>query len=81
MVVLLFNSESLESCAARETREETGLTIDNVHFGTVVNAKWEEPSGKKYYFVTIAMIGDVDLSTANHEPENIEPNKCEGNYL
>lgn len=70
--------ESLEDCAIRETKEETALTIHNVHFGTVVNSLWTEPIGREYHFVTIAMIGDVDPSESLQEPENTEPHKCEG---
>ena len=68
----------MEDCATRETKEETALAIHSVHFGTVVNSIWTEPSGKEYHFVTVAMIGDVDPSHGPEEPENTEPHKCEG---
>ena len=68
------NSEEWSECAARETLEETGLKIKNVSFGTVVNAVVPE---EDYHYLTIFMKGEIDNSQAK-EPENLEPDKCEG---
>lgn len=49
--------ESLEACAARETLEETGITVSNVQFVAVTNDVLTD-TGKHY--VTIWMRGDPD---------------------
>ncbi len=72
------SSETVQKCAVRETKEETGLKVVNIHFGTVVNAMWTEPSGEKCHFVTPTMICDVDSTAEEQEPVNLEPHKCEG---
>jgi 8-oxo-dGTP diphosphatase len=66
---LEFN-ESWEDCAIRETMEETGLIIKNIHFATVTNDIFEE---EKKHYITIFMVahhhsGDVQVR---------EPDKCE----
>lgn len=66
--------EEWAECAVRETLEETGLKIKNVSFGTVVNAVVSE---EDYHYITIFMKGEIDDSHAK-EPENLEPDKCEG---
>ena len=66
--------ETWEECASRETLEETGLSITGVTFDTVINAVIEEEG---YHYVVIFMRGEIDLSK-QREPENLEPNKCEG---
>ncbi|XP_022108182.1 nucleotide triphosphate diphosphatase NUDT15-like [Acanthaster planci] len=67
-------SETWEECALRETLEETGLSIIGVTFDSVINAVIEE---ERYHYVVIFMRGEIDL-TKKKEPENMEPNKCEG---
>ncbi len=62
--------ESWEECARRETREETGLELGNVRFGTVTNDIYEETDR---HYVTIIMVGEA----ASGEPERAEPDKCE----
>ena len=68
------NSEDWSECAVRETLEETGLKIKNVSFATIVNAVVHE---EDYHYITIFMKGEIDDSHAK-EPENMEPDKCEG---
>ena len=74
--VLFIHSEEWSECAIRETLEETGLKIKNVSFATVVDAVVAEAD---YHYITIFMKGETDLSHAK-EPENLEPDKCEGKY-
>lgn len=66
--------ESWEECGRRETMEETGLKLKEVSFAHVNNAV-NRPT--KYHYVTIFMKGEVD-SSYKEEPENTEPDKCEG---
>ncbi len=62
--------ETLEECAARETKEETGMEIENIRLLCVSNIlAWE---GKHY--VDIGMVADWKSG----EPEVLEPQKCEG---
>jgi len=63
--------ESWEQCAKRETKEETGLEIENVKFLGVTNDVM--PKDNKHY-ITIAMIANLKSG----EPEVLEPNKCLG---
>ena len=65
--------ESWAQCAVREVHEETGLTVTDVRFGTVLNVI-DEPTG--YHYVTIFMVATADPADA--EPVNAEPDKCEG---
>lgn len=69
------NSEEWSECAIRETLEETGLKIRNISFATVVNAVVTD---EDYHYITIFMKGEIDFSHTR-EPENLEPDKCEGN--
>ncbi len=62
--------ESLEACARRETREETGLEIMNIRRGTFTNDLFKK-EGKHY--VTLFMLADCDQGA----PEVYEPEKCE----
>lgn len=66
--------EQIESCAARETLEETGLALKNVRFEKTVNAIWPE---HKYHYIDLICSGEID-ETHKTEPENTEPHKCEG---
>ncbi|HBX16159.1 MAG: hypothetical protein UT86_C0013G0001 [Candidatus Magasanikbacteria bacterium GW2011_GWC2_40_17] len=66
---LEFN-ESWEECAARETAEESGLSIKNVHFATATNDIF--PKEGKHY-VTIIMAGEYESG----ELKIMEPEKCE----
>ncbi|MCR4280863.1 MAG: NUDIX domain-containing protein [Candidatus Kaiserbacteria bacterium] len=61
--------ESWEDCARREVREETGMEIENVHFGNATNDVYGD--GKHY--VTIQMIADWESG----EPQILEPEKME----
>ena len=62
--------ETFEECAVRETREETGIEIENIRLITVSNLLiWE---GKHY--VDIGMAADWKSG----EPQLMEPDKCEG---
>lgn len=65
---LEFN-ESWEDCARRETMEETGITIKNIHFATATNDLFEK-EGKHY--ITIYMVADYDAG----EVQIMEPEKC-----
>lgn len=66
--------ESWEECGRREIMEETGLRLKDVSFAHVNNAI-DRPTN--YHYVTIFMKGEVDTSF-KAEPENMEPDKCEG---
>ena len=68
------NSEMWSECAVRETLEETGLKIKNVSFATVVNTIVPE---EDYHYITVFMKGEIDVSHSR-EPENTEPDKCNG---
>ncbi|KAL2347467.1 hypothetical protein Fmac_001468 [Flemingia macrophylla] len=73
--------ESFEECAAREVREETGLKIAKAEFMTVTNnVMLDEP--KRCHYVTIFMkviVGvGVGAPKEEQEPQNLEPNKCDG---
>ena len=66
---LEFN-ESWEDCAMRETREETGLEIRNIRFGTITNDIFEK---ENKHYVTICMVADY----VSGEAKIAEPEKCE----
>lgn len=66
---LEFN-ESWESCATRETMEETGIKIKNIKFSTATNDLF--PLENKHY-ITIIMRADYDSG----EVKIMEPEKCE----
>lgn len=69
-------SETWEDAACRETLEETGLHIANVKFCHVVNSIVPNID---YHYVTIFMKGEV-RNCGPSEPENMEPDKCDGKY-
>jgi 8-oxo-dGTP diphosphatase len=58
--------ESFEETAAREVKEETGLTVKNIRFGAVTNDYFPD-EGKHY--ISIWMISDYD----NGEEKITEP--------
>lgn len=60
-------------CADREVQEETGLKLTNVQYCTTVNAVEVK---NDYHYITVFMRGEP--ASANLEPENLEPDKCEG---
>ena len=62
--------ESFENCARRETREESGLEIENIRFQYLANLQRYAPK----HYTHIGLVADWK----NGEPVVIEPNKCEG---
>lgn len=66
---LEFN-ESWEACAARETREETGITVKNIRFGTATNDIFFQ---EESHYITIFMLADYDAD----DVKIMEPEKCE----
>ncbi|KAH3837010.1 nucleotide triphosphate diphosphatase NUDT15-like [Dreissena polymorpha] len=64
--------ESWEDCASRELKEETGLFANSTRFVTAVNAVNIETD---YHYITIFM---ETLLDGELEPQNLEPDKCEG---
>jgi len=62
-------NESFENCARRETREETGMEIDNIRFLFLANVK--KYAGKHY--VHIGLIADWKSG----KPKVLEPEKSE----
>jgi 8-oxo-dGTP diphosphatase len=63
--------ESFEECAYREVQEETGLFIQNIHFGVVTNDIFEQ---EQKHYITIIMIADI---VEGEEAQLKEPDKCE----
>lgn len=61
--------ESIIECAKRETREETGMEIENVRFLRLLNLKHYPPK----HYVDIGMIADWKSG----EPKIMEPDKVE----
>src|ERR1700739_4984898 len=62
--------ESFEECAKRETREETGIEIENIRFLCLTNLK----SSKPKHYVDIGLVADWQSG----DPQTLEPNKIEG---
>ncbi|KAJ5129285.1 uncharacterized protein N7515_005324 [Penicillium bovifimosum] len=67
---LEFN-ETFETCAMRETLEETGLQISDVRFLTATNSIM---AAEKKHYVTVFMGGICEEGV---EPQTLEPEKCE----
>jgi 8-oxo-dGTP diphosphatase len=66
----LEGGESWEECAIRETKEETGIEIQNIRLGYVTN-DIHENEGKHY--ITLIMLSDWKSGN----PQILEPDKCE----
>lgn len=62
--------ESWEKCSQREVKEETGIEIKNLRFGTVTNDLFEK---EQKHYITICMLADF----ASGEVRVLEPDKCE----
>jgi len=62
--------ESIEACARRELMEETGLSIETLHYGPFTNDFFE---AEKKHYVTLFVIADRTTG----EPVVKEPDKCE----
>lgn len=62
--------ESIIDCAKREVREETGLEIYNARFLRLLNFKDYPPN----HYIDIG----VAAEWKSGEPQNLEPEKCEG---
>lgn len=63
--------ETIEECARRETREETGMEISRVRHAAFTNNLFED-HGKQY--VTLYVTAEWN----SEEPENLEPEYCDG---
>jgi 8-oxo-dGTP diphosphatase len=62
--------EEIEACARREVLEETNLTVENVHFGTITNDVFE---AEDRHYVTVFVVCDY----AGGDLQTMEPHKCE----
>src|SRR3990167_8478607 len=60
--------ESFEDCARRETREESGVEIENIRFQYLANVKKYAPK----HYVHIGLIA----TWKNGEPKVLETDKC-----
>ena len=65
---LEFN-ETIEECAAREVKEETGLDIKNIRLGPYTNDFFYKED--KHYITLFAISEPI-----NGAPKNMEPHKC-----
>jgi 8-oxo-dGTP diphosphatase len=63
--------ENLEQCAKRETKEETGMEIDNIKFLTLTNDFFIK---ENKHYITIFMTAEIE---ENQEPKIMEPDKCD----
>lgn len=62
--------ETLFECAARETLEETGLTVSNLQHGCYTEDIFDN---KEKHYVTFF----INADHTSGEPEILEPDKCE----
>ena len=62
--------ESWEECSQREVREEAGIEIKNLRFGTVTNDLFKK---EHKHYITICMLADFAFG----EARVLEPDKCE----
>ena len=62
--------ESVEECARRELREETGLLLDEIQLGPYTNDIFDEAN---CHYVTLYAVGD----SLTGDAELREPDKCE----
>jgi 8-oxo-dGTP diphosphatase len=62
--------EEIDTCVRREILEETGLTVKNIHFGTITNDIFTDESR---HSITIFMVCDY----AAGDLKNLEPHKCD----
>eukprot|EP00250_Pteridium_aquilinum_P001295 c11505_g1_i1 orf=465-926(-) len=67
--------ESWEECAAREVLEETGLVIHKIQFAGVTNSVLPNEI-RPFHYVIIYM--QAELLDPSQEPQNCEPEKCDG---
>ncbi|KAK9091123.1 hypothetical protein Sjap_024300 [Stephania japonica] len=67
--------ESFEECAMREVKEETGLDIEKTEYITVTNNLFlDKPKPSHYVTIFVRAV----LADEQQEPQNLEPEKCEG---
>ena len=62
--------ESVQECARRELREETGLLLEELQLGPYTNDIFDE---ENRHYITLYAIGDL----LKGDPELREPEKCE----
>ncbi|KAF7808948.1 nudix hydrolase 1 [Senna tora] len=68
--------ESLEECAIREVKEETGMEIEKAEILTVTNNVFlEEPKPRHYVIIFLRAMLPAESELV---PENAEPNLCDG---
>lgn len=63
-------AESWEECSRREVKEEAGIEIKNLRFGTVTNDIFET---EDKHYITLCLVADFDSG----EVKLMEPDKCE----
>ena len=61
--------ETVEHCAAREVREETGLELQDIKAGPYSSDLF---ASEQKHYVTLFVV----LSSLEGEPETVEPTKC-----
>lgn len=62
--------ESIENCAAREVREETGMSVRDIEFAGVTNDLFER---ERKHYITVFMLARPEKA----DPVVMEPEKCE----
>lgn len=63
--------ETIEECARRELREEAGIELHKYTMGPYTNDVFEDV---RQHYVTMLIVARETTG----EPQNIEPEKCEG---